>query len=135
MKKIAYCLLLFAVMCAMPHLGQAEENKMPSWEGIYCNKATDKCMRIYEQGASTVGDAQHYAQVMFYSDKGSAFIAEGELSLTSPTEASIFLLHITPSADRKSMKIVQNPYFESWGDDPISNYGDSLLFGDYILEK
>ncbi len=125
-------MLLFAFTAIMPLNALAEETaQMPSWEGVYCDEATSNCMRIYEQGVNTLGDVGHYAQIMFFNDKGNAFIAEGELSIASPTEAGIFLLHITPSEDRKTMQVTEMPYFKSWGDDAITNYGDSLLFGTY----
>ncbi len=133
MKKTFYSVLLLAFTCIMPAQAQAtSQDTMPSWEGVYCDKATDNCMRIYEQGVDTVNSGGSYAQIMFFTQESGAFVAEGELSIASPTEGNIFLLHITPSEDRKTMKVVENPYFKSWGDDPIDNYGDSFLFGNYV---
>ncbi len=135
MKKIFYSLLLLAFTCTAPLQAQAEnkaDNAMPSWEGIYCNQATLVCMSIYEQGIDTFNNGGSYAQIKFYTQKSSAFIIEGELKIESPQGGTFMLLHISPSEDRNSMKIVESPYFKTWGTDSISNYGESLLLGKYF---
>ncbi len=130
MIKIFYSLLLLAFTCTLAPQAQAEE-KMPSWEGIYCNKAIDTCMRIYEQGVNTVDGDRDYAQILFFTEDSSMFITEGELRIDGADEAHVSFVQITPSEDRKSMKVTGTPYFASWGEDTIDNYGDAVLLGEY----
>ncbi len=131
MKKIFYSILLLVFTCIIPSQVYAEE--MPSWEGVYCDQATDNCMKIYDQAYDTDGQyGTYYAQIMFYNPKNKAFIAEGEFHIDSHNEGFILSTHLVSSEDRKSIQVKVNPYFSSWGDDSINNYGHSLLFGDYV---
>ncbi len=135
MKKIFYSLLLLIFTCTMPLQAQAENTTgqtMPSWEGRYCNQTTLICMSISEQGVDTFNNGGSYARVRFYTQKSSAFIVEGELKIESPQAGTFMLLHIVPSEDKSSMKVVESPYFKTWGSDSINNYGESLLLGNYF---
>ncbi len=140
MKKIYSLLCLFSCAFILPLPVYAEEtHKTPSWEGVYCNEATSHCIKIFDQVVEDPEDSESngdgYAQIMFYNEKKNIYIAETELALNDGHKASIFLLNLTLSEDRKEINAVVTHYFKSWGDDDINNYGDALLFGKYIRKQ
>ncbi len=135
MKKLLYSMFLLAISAIIPLSVHAEnaQNPIPSWEGTYCNKASDICLRIYNQNNNPHYDSRDYALITVYTDKSSLFITEGEMLITSRNEAEFLITQLTLAPDKKSIRIDEHPYFSSWGDDSINNYGISLLFGKYEL--
>ncbi len=134
MKTIYCSLLLLVFILVVPVQGHTESTtteKMPSWEGVYCNEASKNCLKIYEQSPDTAAERGYYAQIMFFNKARNVFIGEGELKIRGPKEGDYDFFNLARSDDGKNITVDPGSAFSSRHDDDINNYGLSLLFGTY----
>ncbi len=87
-------------------------------------------MKIEKQGVATHNEIP-YANIMFYNEKDSAFITEGDLVISAPLEAEIYVLSMKLSEDRKNISVKVHADALSSGGDNIRDFPELPLVGNY----